>query len=102
MRLKASSGFPLAPEGRGADHSKMQKSKIAKIRNFKNCKSQKRKSKNFHRIFFREIDHEIVSRKIVFLFPSSRARLSSHGFLAFFASSQCARCKLNAGKQCPL
>ena len=51
MRLKASSGFPLAPEGRGADHSKMKKSEFAKFEISKYANRKNENLKTFVTIF---------------------------------------------------
>ena len=90
----------FAPEGRAGRSRQNAKIKKRKIRNFKNCKSQKSKSRKLSSHFFREINREVVCRKIVFLFflrstaRPSLLRLLPHHW-------QCARCILNASKQCP-
>jgi hypothetical protein len=85
-----------AKRGGRADRGRAQKSKFAK---FEIKKLQKSNFRNFHHKVFPEINREIVSRKIVFLFSRSTARLSLLRLLV--PHSQCARCTFNASKQCP-
>jgi hypothetical protein len=78
-------GVPQRSDRR-ADRGKTQKLKFAKFEISKIANRKNQNLKNFYCNFFHEIDHESVPRKIVFLFPSSRARLSALRFLASFAS----------------
>ena len=93
---------PVPSRRRGAggpDRGKTQKSKFAKFKILKLANRKNQNFENFHRNFFHEIDREIVSRKIAFLFSRSAARPSLLRRLPHH--SQCARCILNASKQCP-
>jgi hypothetical protein len=89
---------PLSPPGAGRSQQnakiKICKIEISKIANRKNLNFE-----NFHHNSFQEIDREIVSSKIAFLFSRSTARPSLLRLLVLH--SQCARCILNARKQFP-
>jgi hypothetical protein len=101
---KASTDAALVPDvevcspGTGDRRGKMQKSRFRKfeISKIANCKNKK--LKNFCRNF--------STRSIANLFParsysSFRDQRQDFRFFALFIHSQCARCILNAGKQCP-
>jgi hypothetical protein len=63
------------PGGAGEPSTKTQKSKFAKSKSQKLQNRKNQNLENFHRNVFREIDLDIVSGKIVFLFSRSTARV---------------------------
>ena len=74
-----------SPRDGRADRGKTQKSEFAKLEISKIANRENQNLENFHRNFFHEIDREIVSSKIAFLFSRSAARPSLLRSLSPFA-----------------